>query len=625
MKRILFILFSLLISYNAIGQNLTKNKKAKKYFEKAYNYYLAGDIENSALFCSKSSKKDPLYTEPYVLKAQIFSESKKYQQAIDLLKKVLSISPNYTPVYFIIAKYLMSNESYKEAVIYLKKYISQEKNKAFVKQAQRLIKISEFRANQLKNPIHFKPIRLTNKINTRESEYFPTISADNNSIIFTRLIGNKRHRQEDIFVYNRKQQKTTKISDLINTPYNEGANTISLDGKIMIFARCSPQNGCNLFVSIKTKTGKWAKPVKLPAPVNSRYWDSQPSLSPDGKELYFVSNRPGGKGKMDIWSSKFLGNAHWSKPLNLGDSINTPGNEMSPFIHFDNKTLYFSSDYLIGMGKFDIFKSTKINDTTWTKPLNLGYPLNTKENEYRLIVTPAGDTAYFSSERDTAFKQDIYSFVLDSNIRPERTLFLKVNIYKDSGIQKTKADKISLIDLDNFDTVFSAQNRAFFLTCLPIKDDYALNILKKGYLFYSHNFSLKKIPDSLRYFTINVFLKPIIEKSKFVLKNTFFQTDSYQIRPKSFVELNNLAEFLKINSSLNIQINGHTDNVGTFDYNMILSEKRALEIKKYLLQKGIEKNRMKCKGYGYTRPQANNNTEKGRKQNRRTEIIILKK
>ncbi|MEA3450925.1 MAG: OmpA family protein, partial [Bacteroidota bacterium] len=474
------------------------------------------------------------------------------------------------------------------------------------------------------NPVEYNPIRLSSIINTTKSEYFPTISADNSTIIFTRLIGENR-KQEDIYIFRKNENKVYSISDLINTNNNEGAHTISADGKIIIFTRCTPYSGCDLFISENINKNKWSKPVKLPGTINSRYWESQPSLSPDGRTLYFTSNRPGGIGKMDIWKSTFIGKNKWSKPINLGDSVNTIGNEMSPFIHFDNKTLYFSSDYHPGIGKFDIFKSSKINDSIWAKPFNIGFPINTEEDEYRLVVIPSGKTAYLSSAVDTAFKHDIFMFNLDSMNKPERIIYLKVAIFDEQNKQMLIADNISVVDLNSHDTIFNTANKSNFLSCLNINTEFALNIIKKDYLFYSENFSLQNISDSLNFFEIDVFMKPIIENEKFILKNIFFETDSYLINQKSMPELNKFVEFMNISPSINIQINGHTDSVGTYTHNMTLSNKRALEIKKFLVNNGINKQRIKHKGFGSLQPKADNGTKIGRKLNRRIEILILKK
>lgn len=628
MRIYLFILIFLL-PFVSNGQTSPSNKKSNKYFKKAISYFKFSDTLNAINYCDKAILKDINYTEPYVLKAQINYNNGNINGAVELLKTVLKIDSNYTQIYYILGYYLFNDNSINESKIFFKKYIQKEKDKSAQKSAIRYLEIIDFRINSIANPVEFKPYRLSSSINTKNKEYFPTISADNSTLIFTRLkYQNTNIVNEDIYVshfINDSLQPVISISPLINSSANEGAHTLSADGMTMIFTRCVSGGSCDLFLTTKDVKGFWLTPYKLPAPVNTRYWESQPSLAPDGKTLYFASNRPNGKGKMDIWVTKCIGNDEWSKPINLGDSINSPGNEMSPFIHFDSKTLYFSSDYFPGMGKFDLFYSEKKDDKTWTKAKNLGYPINTSEDEYRLVVDALGDKAYFSSERDTVFQQDIYCFDFPEELRPVKTIFVRANIFREMDLAPIKADLISIIDLKNNDTLYITKNAQRFTVCLPSGGEYALNILKKDYLFYSQNFTLDKTNDSINYYDFTIYLKPILLNEKINLKNTFFETDSYNINPKSYVELIKLVQFLELNPSVSIQIAGHTDNIGTYEYNYKLSGNRAKSIKNYLISRGIDENRIKYIGYGYSKPIADNQTEEGRKLNRRTEIIILKK
>ncbi len=628
MRHIIIIVF-IFLNFAISAQNFSRNKKSNKYFNQAVEAYNAGNSNEALIFCDKATQKDADFTEPYVLKAQILHDQNNTEQAAELLKKVLEISPNYTPVYYILANYLAEIYKFDEAIKYANDYLKREDDKQKQNYATKLIELCKFRQKTLDNPLSITPQRLPSEINTELSEFFPTISADYSTIIFTRLMPDEsRDYQEDIYVSHTDGKNYTQavsISPLINTFENEGAHTLSTDGTLMIFTRCIYPTGCDLYVTQKDERGYWLPPAKLPSPVNTRYKETQPCLAPDNKTLYFVSNRPGGKGKLDIWKTTFLGSNKWSKPVNLGDSINTPGIEMSPFIHFDNKTLYFSSDFWLGMGKTDIFMSKKIDDTTWTTPRNLGYPINTKQDEYRLVVSADGKTAYYSSARDTAFKQDIYSFTMPEILRPQRTIYVKTMIYDSLTYRQINADIVSIINITNNDTIFFTHQISKFIICLPINGEYALNILKKGYLFVSYNFNLKKIPDSINHYDIDIYMKPILKNQTFVMKNVFFETDSYQINPKSYAELNNLVEFLTLNNNLDIQINGHTDSIGAFDYNIKLSENRAKSVANYLISKNIDSKRIKYKGFGYTKPIAQNQTETDRKLNRRTEIMIIKK
>jgi len=633
MRKILMIIsFICLIITTINSQTTTKNKKSQKFFDKAYYYYRINDTINALIFCDKSINKDKNFTEPYVLKSQIKYENYSLKTAISLLEKVLKIDSNYVSVYYMLGIYHFSFSNYENCINYLLQYKNKEnienKNNK-LKKADYYISLSKFRIKALNNPVDFSPIKLPATINTKENEYFPTTTADNNSLIFTKLTtGKDFFLQEDIFISKKEKNEFTtakSISPLINTPNNEGAHTFLSDGKTMILTRCTAENGCDLYYSHIDEKGYWTNPTKLPYPINTGNWESQPALSPDGKTIYFVSNREGGKGKMDIWSSTYLGENKWTTPLNLGDSINTEGNEMSPFIHFDNKSLYFSSDYHLGMGSFDLFMSKKISDTIWSKPLNLGYPINTKKDELRLSIDNEGVIAYFSKEIDTNDKQDIYSFILPENLRPTKTLYVKSQIFTLPEKQKSTANKISLIDIISNDTIYSQENISNFLICLPLGGKYALNISKENFMLYSENFSLENLSDTVSNYLIDVYLNPILLGETFILKNTFFRTNSYNIDPISNVELDKLVEFLQQNPKVEILIAGHTDNVGSYEYNMELSTNRAKSISDYLITKGIENNRITYQGFGFTKPIAENNSESGKQLNRRTEIIILKK
>ncbi|NJO91600.1 MAG: hypothetical protein HC831_23535 [Chloroflexia bacterium] len=264
----------------------------------------------------------------------------------------------------------------------------------------------------MKRPVKFEPINLGPTINSPISEYWPSLTADDSTLIFTSS-DRKSMSQEDLYYSirkNRKWQKAVKIATPVNTTGSEGAQTISADGKTMVFTAClrsDSYGSCDLYIS-KKKGDKWSVPVNIGQPINSSYKESQPTLSSDGKSLYFVSNKPGGKGKFDIWQSNFI-NEKWTIPLNLGDSINTEDDELAPFIHYDGQTLYFSSEGHLGMGGSDMFISRKLKNGEWSYAKNLGYPINTHFNEESLIVNAAGNLGFFSSNMAGGFGQRIFT------------------------------------------------------------------------------------------------------------------------------------------------------------------------------------------------------------------------
>ena len=335
---------------------------------------------------------------------------------------------------------------------------------------------------------------------------------------------------------------------------------------------------------------------------------------------------------MDIWKCKLLaftknGLPVWGNAVNLGDSINTPGNEMSPFIHSDGKTLYFASDYWPGMGGFDMFYSRLKNDSVWTKPHNIGYPINSFKDEQGLIVDASGKNAYYSSDRPGSQRMDIYSFELHQKARPTAVSYIKGRVRDAVSGQPLNA-KVELVDLGNSTSVIkteSCDESGEFLMCLPLGKEYAFNVSKEGYLFYSQNFQMKERMEIIDPYILEIKLNEIEVGGSVVLRNVFFNTGSYELLPQSKVELQRLIDFLITNKSLYIELEGHTDNVGGEDMNRKLSESRAEEVYKYLINTGIEKYRMTFRGFGYSQPISSNETIEGRALNRRTEFKITRK
>jgi outer membrane protein OmpA-like peptidoglycan-associated protein len=335
---------------------------------------------------------------------------------------------------------------------------------------------------------------------------------------------------------------------------------------------------------------------------------------------------------MDLWKCKLKGFTEWGTPIwgkavNLGDSINTPGNEMSPFIHSDGKTLYFASDYWLGMGGYDIFYSRQKNDSVWSTPQNIGYPINSYKDEQGLVVEASGKNAYYSSDRPGSKGMDIYSFELYQNARPTPVSYIKGKVIDEESGSPICA-KVELTDLENSKSVIKGEScweKGEFLMCLPLGKEYAFNITKEGYLFYSENFQLKEKKEIIDPYVLEIKMKKIKVGGGVILRNVFFNTGSHELLPESIVELEKLIEFLKQNPTLVIEIEGHTDNVGSQQMNQKLSEERAEEVYNYLISKGIMDYRMKYKGYGFAKPIATNDTPEGRSLNRRTEFVIIKK
>jgi outer membrane protein OmpA-like peptidoglycan-associated protein len=471
---------------------------------------------------------------------------------------------------------------------------------------------------------HFEPKNMGDSINSVNAEYFPAITIDDKQLIITRRVNGQEDFYESRFE-NGHWTKAKTLAGNINTNQNEGGQNISQDGQWLIFTGCNFPDGrgsCDLYISWLTPDG-WSKPENMGNRINTESWESAPSLSPDKRDLYFASGRPGGYGGQDIYVSHLLPNGRWSEPENMGPEVNTIGDESTPFMHADNQTLYFTSTGHLGYGGSDLFMVKK-QGKGWSKPVNLGYPINTIENEGSLVIAADGKTAYYASDRaDTKGELDIYTFELRDDVRPARTLWVKGKVF-DKKTQKGLPSAVELTDLSTQTVLSKVQTdeTGNYLITLPIGKDYAFNVQRKGYLFFSENFPLsEKAPDST--YNIDIPLQPIEANASIVLKNIFFDVNKYDLKPESTFELDNIYELLKENPTLRIQISGYTDNIGKTTDNMTLSNNRAQAVVKYLAGKGIEPQRLTFKGFGATQPVADNATEEGRAKNRRTELKVI--
>ncbi|RZL32472.1 MAG: hypothetical protein EOP00_33895, partial [Pedobacter sp.] len=383
---------------------------------------------------------------------------------------------------------------------------------------------------------------------------------------------------------------------------------------------------CDIYVSRKEGL-EWGKAINLGKSINSEYWESQPSISPDGSTLYFVSNRPGGIGSYDIWKSTLTDEGQWTNPINLGPTINTQYDENTPFMHADGKTLYFASNGWPGFGDKDIYWSRLDERGNFSKPSNLGYPINTFNEEIGLIVTADGNEGLFSSNiKDGGFGDlDIYHFKLPESVKPLPVTYVK-GIVKDKETNQLLEANVLVIDLKNNNPVFNdytSKETGDFIAVMPIGSEYSFNVDAPGYLFNSQHFELLN-SQSNQPMEVEILLEKIKVGSNVTLQNIFFETNKFELLPTSVIELNILVDLLKANENLAIEIEGYTDNVGEDKLNQKLSENRAKSVYDFLINNGIDKRKLAYKGYGKTKPKADNNTEEGRRKNRRTEFKITK-
>jgi outer membrane protein OmpA-like peptidoglycan-associated protein/Tol biopolymer transport system component len=605
----------------------TKSKKAISNFESALYQYKLGYYDQSKLLINQALIIDDQFIEAYILLGEIAKEENQKEEALKCYQKAISINDNYQPLaYLSRAEIFKSIGKYAESKNDFLKFSSfKQFEKEYGNYVLKNLKQCDFAIELMKNPVDFHPQNLGPEINTSISEYWPSLTADDSVLVYT-VSDRLKRSQEDLYTSSRENiswKKGVRMPPPINTEGSEGAQTISADGKTMVFTAClrsDSYGSCDLYIS-KKKGKNWSKPVNMGNIINTSYKESQPSLSADGNTIYFVSNRPEGKGKFDIWKSTLNPSGTWSAPENLGDSINTAEDELAPFIHYDNQTLYFSSEGHLGMGGSDIFISRKDVNGIWSMAKNAGYPINTNFDEESLIVTANGDLGFFSSNMDGGYGQkDIYQFKIPQQLKPKKVIFAKGLVYNSKSLERLQA-QIEITDLSGNSNLFTESDTETgeFLICLIPGKSYAFNVNKTGYMFYSETLLLK---DSNMY--INIPLVPIELGKSTILKNIFFNLDSFQLKEESFPELQKLLEFIKSNKIV-VEIQGHTDNTGTVSHNQKLSENRAKSVFNYLISNGLDNKYLKYKGYGASKPIAGNETEIGRAKNRRTEFVIIGK
>jgi len=639
MKHLWLIIIFFAFLGNSQAQNYsTSSKKAIKFFEEARSCFELRDdvcVEEALL---KAIKADPEFVEAYQMMAQVKYDKGETEQAITYFANSLEIDPEGNPDgYRLLAELLLKTGDYAQTLEMIEVFLSFPPQE--VRQREEGVLLKEkcfFALKALENPVPFQPENLGDAINSEYSEYWPSLSVDEQMLMFTVMIprdsrgGTLPQNMHEDFFYSRlsetQWEPRRNAGNPLNTMDNEGAHSMTADGKTLYFTACNRPDGkgmCDLYQS-KWTDGNWSVPRNLGTPVNTRYSEKHPSISADGRRLYFTSSKPGGVGSYDIWMSVREGNS-WSEPLNLGDSVNTSGLEQSPFIHPDQQTLYFSSTGWPGMGQGDLFLTRALLNGEWTSPENLGYPINTHHDEIGLMVNARGNRAYFASDRKEGKDTDLYSFELPMGIRPVLVSYLTGRVY-DSRTMKGLRAVMQLIDLETEEIVMeleSHQGKGDYLISLPTDRDYALNVSADAYLFHSDHFSFSGIHGVNDPVRRDIPMERIIAGSRVVLHNVFFESDSHVLQAESMAELNKVIEFMVRNPAIQVEISGHTDNTGSPDHNQELSEQRAQAVVDFLASRGIQMERLLATGYGEKVPVTDNDTEEGRRRNRRTELKIV--
>ncbi len=495
------------------------------------------------------------------------------------------------------------------------------------------------------NPKNFSIVNIGQEINSEWDDYAPVLNEAEDEIVFTsrRKEGNINQNVdmdnkpfEDIFMSKKvggKWSPAKNAGPTINTPSHDSNLALSADGKMLLI--CSDENAGDIYYCDRQPDNSWGKPKPLPGNLNSMYEDKSATLTRDQKTIYFSSNRPGGFGGIDIYKATVDAKGNWSQAKNLGPKINTADDDDAPFIDYDGKTLYFSSRAHKGMGGFDIFKSVLNDKGEWSEPENLGYPINTPDNDIFYVTTKSGERAYYSSVREDALGyEDIYVITIPPADKdpepvaeaPKKKIPLKYIIrVVDAGTKKVMSAKVKLQGAaDNVVVGSSLNSSGMYEFKVSEAKDYKLSVEAEGFMFVNETISLEGSAEQEKIAMKIVELRKLEVGLVSVLRNIYFDFNKATFKQDSYSELNKLERMLQQNTGMKVEIGGHTDIVGTKNYNKLLSQKRAEAVKDFLTKKGIDSRRITAVGYGSSRPLASNDDEEeGRALNRRVEFKVL--
>ncbi|MBN4081614.1 OmpA family protein [bacterium AH-315-C07] len=618
----------------------TKSKKALKYYNEAISYLRLRNYARAKELLDESISKDESFADAHYTLAEIARSEYDYRKAEQGFKTVIELCPEFSiRIYFTLGLVYFEIGEYENCMFFLKEFIersSQRKNQKHVHRAKQLIEKAGFLKKMYDNPVPFEPVSIKG-LSTPYNEYLAIISPDNELVFYTKQylkkdlnVSYKQDWSEEFF-YGKREGKYFSSCKPMKFPFNSGNNeggaTITIDNKHLYFTACNRAGSlgnCDIFYS-KISNGKWSTIRNAGAIINSRDWDSQPSISSDGKVLYFASMREGGYGGSDLYMSFKDSLGNWGEIINMGPKINTPGNEKSPFIHQDSETLYFSSDGLMGMGGMDIFYARTNKEGQFMDPVNIGYPINSEENDIGFFVSTDGRKGYFASDKlEGEGGWDIYSFVLYEAARPQQVLFLKGALKNDKGkpIKGAKIEMINTITNEKFEVPLDSSGK--YVMVMKFEEDMVMNIKTPDKIPITHYIS-KEDTVFLKPRTIDIEVKPLAVGETFVLNSIYFKVDSFALEKRSLFELKNVIEFLNFKNKVKFEILGHTDSSGDPEENKLLSNNRARSVYEYLTENGIDKDRLSYKGFGASKPVASNETTDGKAKNRRTEFVILEK
>lgn len=628
-------------------EDVPQDEKVMVHVNKAVKALQEKNLPMAKIYVNNIQKVAEAHPHFYYLNGEVLLRQGNMEQAVDSWEKLFAICPDYrADLYFFAGVILYETGKEEEGKAHLRKFLTlQDRDRGFDKEAKAILKEGEVLQELLNNPVPFDP-QPVKGVSTELDEYLAIISPDNQYCLFTRKTktfnkydgpGAAEQVVELFTIAERIEPGVYSIgkplTEPFNSQFNEGGASITADNNEMFLTICASgkdgYNNCDLF-SVKREYGQWGAVKSLGAHINgAASWESQISVSPDGKTLYFASDRTGGKGGIDLYKCERLADGTWSAPMNLGGNINTAQDEKSPFIHADSQTLYFSSNGHPGVGGLDIFMS-KFRSNDWEEPKNIGYPINSEKDEVGLFVSLDGKKGFFNSnklKRAGVGGWDLFSFDLPQNVRPEEVTLLSGTLLDgDRPTQETTSLTIKNLKTKEETTIQVDETTGNYAHVVRKSEqaDLIVKVEKQGVAFNSKFVDASESGDE-GVIKADFEVSPMTVGKEYRLNDINFATNSFDLDRKAKIIIDEFVTFLRANPSVKVEIQGHTDNVGNAAENQQLSVNRARSVYNYLIQQGISAARLQSAGYGPDKPIANNNTESGRAKNRRTVFVIVSK
>ncbi len=644
MKTILTLALTLVLTGHSLAQkkkNVVVGDPGAIAYEQAKAFYDKNNYKDAIPYFEQALNADAANQDALYYLGLSYRYDGQNENAIKQFVALQNANPDYWAWFYYEAgiAYDGLGQFDKSAGMYstfLQKFPKNATRMIYHHQAQYKLDYAKKRGDLLKAEPKMKvPSKLTSTVNSNYPDYMPALDPTGTKLYFTskRLGGIKtensseKEGDEDIYFIEKNVDGWSApilLPEPINSSSNEGAACFSADGQMMVYTACGRDDGvgsCDLFIST-LEGSKWTTPVNMGNVVNSDVWDSQPTISSDGNRIIFSSDRKSGYGSEDLYMIEKNIFGEWGPAMNLGAMINTPFSDHSPFFSQDGKTLYFASKGHSGYGGYDLFKTVNENGK-WSVPVNLGRPLNTEGDDVYFTIGGSGEIGYFASDRGQD-QSDLFEIEIPEDMRPQPTVVVE-GVVTNAKSKALVGGYVMVEDLNTAELIaVSKSNSATgkYLVVLPAGRTYSVSANKEGFFFHSERFD---VPSTSKFQTIrkDIELKPIEKGAKIVLNNIFFDTGKATLSPQSRVELEKAIDLLKVNPTMKIEVGGHTDNVGDDAFNMKLSHDRAKSVREYLVSAGIAGDRIQAKGYGESNPIATNETDDGRKSNRRTEFIIL--